>query len=429
MLKVLIVDDNKDNRLTLRLLLEEYDELSIFEADNGKKAIETIRVASPDIVFMDIMMPIVDGIEATTEVRKFDKQVMIIAVSVLSDDEHKTQMLKAGAEDYITKPINEDLFKARMQNYISLIEHRRTKERIDGAVNLFSKDIYSKKIAFTINDEAGLAEFWEYATQNSDNDNICDTIRAMYNAGLELLKTNTEYTIVAEEGDESMFFSIVGLNLFNIQDIKEIFAKENSIVTIVSKNDEISISLPKALSLPQIVEKEKMTLNEGDSKILRMTHTDKISANNFAAELEPDIVDKLENLEANEETLDSLVYEFETQKKLDTLNKIASEIEIYAAAIDTLYEFKNLSYALSTLGSFIKTITSENASDEKKNQKLGLILRSIFADLTNWRKTVFVEQSTEDIHYLDSSLLSSCLQVELIFKDAQIEDEEELELF
>lgn len=145
MIKVLTVDDNKDNRLALRLLLEEYDELSIFEAENGKKAVETVKVASPDIILMDIMMPVMDGIEATEEIRKIDKNVMIIAMSALSDDEHKIQMLKAGAEDYITKPINEELFKARMNNYISILEHRRARERERGAINLFQKTSTSKR--------------------------------------------------------------------------------------------------------------------------------------------------------------------------------------------------------------------------------------------------------------------------------------------
>lgn len=429
MIKVLIVDDNKDNRLTLRLLLEEYEEVSIFEADNGRKAVETVKVAKPDMVFMDIMMPVMDGIEATKEIKDFDNSIMIIALSVLSDDEHKTQMLKTGAEDYITKPINEELFKARMNNYISILEHRRARERERGAVNLFSKDIYLKKTAFTIDDEGKLAEFWEQEMPLSINDNLCDTIRAVYNAGLHLLKTNTNFQIVIEENDDMVFFSIVGLKNFIVQDVRDIFSKENSVITLAIKSDEISVSAPKVLSLTQVVEKEKMIIDEGDKKILRMTHTEKISAKTFAAELEPDIVDKLEKLEANEEILDGLVYEFEMQKEFETLSRIAAEIGAYAFEIDALYEFKNLSYALSGLGSFIKGIKQESM-DERKTQKLGLILRNIFADLANWRKTVFIDQSTEDIHYLDSSLLSSCLQIELIFNEAEtIADEDELELF
>lgn len=428
MIKVLTVDDNKDNRLALRLLLEEYDELSIFEADNGKKAVETVKVASPDIILMDIMMPVMDGIEATKEIRKIDKNVMIIAMSALSDDEHKIEMLKAGAEDYITKPINEELFKARMNNYISILEHRRARERERGAINLFSKDIYLKKTVFPIEDESGLAEFWEQEMPLSKNDNLCDAIRATYNAGLYLLKTNKNFQIISEENDDAVFFSIVGLKNFVAQDIRDIFAKENTIVTLAVKSDEISISIPKALTLPQMVAKEKMILDESDEKILRMTHVDKISANKFAAELAPDIMDKLEKLEDNEDKLDMLIYELETKGDFSILAALAGEINIYADAIDSLYEFKNLAYALSTLAKFIASI-KEDALEAKKKEKLCLILRSILADLTNWRKTIFIDRATEDIHYLDSSLLSSCLQVELIFKDAKIEEDDELELF
>ena len=428
MIKVLTVDDNKDNRLTLRLLLDEYEGISIFEADNGKKGVESVKIASPDIIFMDIMMPIMDGIEAVRQIREFNTTSIIVAVSVLGDDEHKNEMLKAGAEDYITKPINEELFKARMKNYISIVEFRRTKARMNGAVNLFSKEVYHKKTAFIIKDEAGLAEFWDSQMPLSENDNLCDTVRAIYNAGLHLLRTNREFQIIAEENDDTSFFSLVGLRSFTAQDIRDTFAKENPLASLVIKSDEISISLPKQLTLSQIVEKEKISLDESDKQILRMTHTEKISAKTFATELEPDIMDKLERLEANEETLDALVYEFETKTDMDILVKIAEEIGTYATEIDALYEFKNLSYALLSLATFLKNIDIN--AEERKKQKLAIIIRSIFDDLTNWRKTVFVTQSTEDIHYLDSSLLSSCLQVELIFKDAALEEsDDELELF
>ncbi len=428
MIKVLTVDDNKDNRLTLRLLLDEYDGISIFEADNGKKGVESVKIASPDIIFMDIMMPIMDGIEAVKQIREFDTTSIIVAVSVLGDDEHKNEMLKAGAEDYITKPINEELFKARMKNYISIVEFRRTKARMNGAVNLFSKEVYHKKTAFIIKDEAGLAEFWDSQMPLSENDNLCDTVRAIYNTGLHLLRTNREFQIIAEENDDTSFFSLVGLRNFAAQDVRDTFAKENPLASLVIKSDEISISLPKQLTLSQIVEKEKISLDESDKQILRMTHTEKISAKAFAAELEPDIMDKLERLEANEETLDALVYEFETKTEMDILAKIAEEIGAYATEIDALYEFKNLSYALLSLATFLKNI--DNNAEDRKKQKLAIIIRSIFDDLTNWRKTVFVTQSTDDIHYLDSSLLSSCLQVELIFKDAALEEsEDDLELF
>ncbi|MDD3466114.1 MAG: response regulator [Campylobacterales bacterium] len=429
MTKVLIVDDNKNNRLTIRLLLEEYSDISIFEADNGKKGADTAKLTNPDIIFMDIMMPTMDGTEATRLIRSFNKECIIVAVSVLGDDVHKNSMLQAGAEDYITKPINEELFKARMKNYISIAEFRRIKERMDGVVNLFSEDIYQKKTSFTVASEAGLAEFWDSMMFISDNDNLCDSIRAIYNIGTYLLETNDEFQIIVEENDAQFFFSIISVKNFILQDIKNIFSKENPLASIAAKGYEISISLSKKLTLPQVVEKEKMSIDDSDKKILRMTHIEKISAVDFAKELEPDVVDKLDKLEYNEDKLDALIYELESQKDFDVLNKIATEVEFYSAEIDTLYEFKNLSYALLSLANFLKKLCEQEITDEYKKQKLTIIIRSIFEDLATWRKTIFIEQHTQDIHYLDSSLLSSCLQAELIFKDAALEEDDELELF
>ena len=59
-----------------------------------------------------------------------------------------------------------------------------------------------------------------------------------------------------------------------------------------------------------------------------------------------------------------------------------------------------------------------------------LLLTNMISDLSSWRKTIFIKQEANDIHYLDSSLLSSCLQIEMIFNENDIDEEDDgLELF
>ncbi len=429
MIKVLVVDDNKDNRMTIKLLLEDFEEILLIEAEDGKKAIEITAPIVPDIIFMDIMMPIMDGIEATQEIRKFDKKVLIVALSALSDDEHQSQMLKAGAEDYITKPINDELFAVRMNNYLSIIEHRRSRGRMDGAVNLFSKTVHSKKTSFFVEDEVGLIEFWEYAAEKSADSNISDAIRAVYNIGLNLLVTNKNFTIVVEEDDSTLYFSIVAIKVFTPQHIRDIFSKEGTHVTLAIRNNEISISTPKGEPLQSIVKKEKIILDDSDTKILRMEHTDKLSAADFTSDLDSDMLDKLDKLESNEEILDNLIYEYETKREHAVLAKIADELAIISRELELLYEFYNLNYALGKLNTIIRDIPKESL-DETKSKKLAIFLRNMFEDFVNWRETIFVYKNTDDIHYLDSSLLSSCLQVELLLKNMQTGDEDnDIELF
>lgn len=433
MIKTLIVDDNKDNRTAMKLLLDDFEDLLLVEAEDGKKAVEITKHVMPDIIFMDIMMPVMDGIEATKEIRTFDKKVLIIALSALSDDEHQSLMLKAGAEDYVSKPVNEELFSARMKNYLSIIEHRRVRDRMDGAVNLFSQSIYSKRVGFFVENEAGLIEFWEYAADRSESGDVSDAIRAIYNIGLTLLDTNKNFNIIVEEDDEKIYFTIVAVKIFTPQHIRDILAKEGPRVTLAIRNNEISVSSPKesARQAKEVdVEQNKIELDEGDAKILRMSHSEKTSAAEFAADLDPDVIDKLDKLEGNEETLDSLIYDFETKLEIETLPKIAIEITKFADELELLYEFHNIGYALKKLGAIINEISQEDI-DGAKSKKLSMLLRNTFEDLVNWRKTIFVYKNTDDIHYLDSSLLNSCLQIELALKNAKIEEEncDDMELF
>lgn len=71
MAHILLVDDNENNRLTLELLLEDIEDVTLFEAENGQEAIDICKNETIDLIFMDIMMPVMDGIEATKAIKSF----------------------------------------------------------------------------------------------------------------------------------------------------------------------------------------------------------------------------------------------------------------------------------------------------------------------------------------------------------------------
>jgi len=99
-MNVLIVDDNKNNRMILSLLLEDYMEenkevsINIDEAEDGQIAVDKCHANEYDIVLMDIMMPNMDGIEATKIIRKEFPKIIIIAVSAVDDGERKKTYFK-----------------------------------------------------------------------------------------------------------------------------------------------------------------------------------------------------------------------------------------------------------------------------------------------------------------------------------------------
>ena len=105
--KVLIVDDSDYNRLLLRNYLSRMN-FEINEADNGRTAIEAARRETPDIILMDIKMPIMDGYEAAIFIKKDDtlQDIPLVAVSAGASDEDIRSAEEAGFDDYLKKPIS-----------------------------------------------------------------------------------------------------------------------------------------------------------------------------------------------------------------------------------------------------------------------------------------------------------------------------------
>ena len=106
-MNVLITDDSEFMRDLLREILEE-DHTVIGEAENGVEAVELYRETDPDIVFMDIVMPIKDGIEATDEITDLDPEAKVVMCTSVEQAEQMKDSIKAGAEGYITKPFQKE---------------------------------------------------------------------------------------------------------------------------------------------------------------------------------------------------------------------------------------------------------------------------------------------------------------------------------
>ena len=104
---VLIVEDSEDARYFMRLELEQLG-YRIVEADNGEKAVEVAARERPDIILMDLSLPIMDGIAATSKIRACDgfKTVPVIAVTAHQETDFRADAKAAGFNAYVTKPID-----------------------------------------------------------------------------------------------------------------------------------------------------------------------------------------------------------------------------------------------------------------------------------------------------------------------------------
>jgi pilus assembly protein CpaE len=101
---VLIVDDVPQVRRELRTLLPLLDEIDIVgEADNGQDAIELAATLRPDVILMDVEMPIVDGLAATRRIKQQCPTCRVIVLSIYNDESIRAKARSAGADDFIDK--------------------------------------------------------------------------------------------------------------------------------------------------------------------------------------------------------------------------------------------------------------------------------------------------------------------------------------
>ena len=117
--RILVVEDQEDNRRILRDLLTSAG-YEIFQAENGEEALAAAARERPDLILMDIQLPVLDGYEATRRI-KADPVLRAIPVIVvtsyaLSGDEHKARA--AGCDAYVTKPFSPRALLAKIREYV-----------------------------------------------------------------------------------------------------------------------------------------------------------------------------------------------------------------------------------------------------------------------------------------------------------------------
>ena len=117
---ILVVEDQEDNRQILRDLLQSAD-YEMIEAVDGAEALDAVAKRRPDLILMDIQLPILDGYETTRRLKAnpFLKSIPIIAVTsyALSGDEKKARA--AGCDDYVTKPYSPRQLLAKVKGYLA----------------------------------------------------------------------------------------------------------------------------------------------------------------------------------------------------------------------------------------------------------------------------------------------------------------------
>ncbi|MCP4702069.1 MAG: response regulator [Gammaproteobacteria bacterium] len=185
--KILVVDDKDVNRSMLLNLLGSLG-FEMQEAQDGREGVEKARVWRPDIIFMDLVMPVMDGFEATRKIKKIPelaasseqnrRETVVIAVSASVFGEHQQESLSAGCKDFIIKPVHFEKLLACLKRHLPLAwiyaqtapeegghEHETDAEQQQTAMPLVNPSEEQAAVLFDLAMEGNMNEIHAYAEQ------------------------------------------------------------------------------------------------------------------------------------------------------------------------------------------------------------------------------------------------------------------------
>lgn len=118
MANILIVDDSRTSRRILRSILEEDGHVIVAEATNGQEGFDLYMEHKPDLVTMDITMPVMTGVEALKKIMEADSSAKVIMVSAAGQQHNMLEAVQSGAAEFISKPFDVDVIKTIVKNIV-----------------------------------------------------------------------------------------------------------------------------------------------------------------------------------------------------------------------------------------------------------------------------------------------------------------------
>lgn len=119
--RILVVEDNEDNRRILVFRLRKIGDFEIVEATNGAEALAAVEAKRPDLVFMDLKMPVMDGWEATRRIRASESgsRIPIVAITAQAMAGDERAALEQGCDDYLSKPVvDASLVRSKVERFL-----------------------------------------------------------------------------------------------------------------------------------------------------------------------------------------------------------------------------------------------------------------------------------------------------------------------
>lgn len=370
-LTLLYVEDDNDQREMTSVLLRKFF-LSVDMANDGQAGLEQYKRfreetgKNYDVVLTDINMPFMDGITMAKEIRRLLWNQVIVMASSFSDTEYFLEIINLGIDAFVAKPM----------------DHQNM-----------------------------LQAFYKAGKKMQDR-----------RVGVAYCSGNLSRAMALEEENEALKAQV-----------KKLKRQLGQLLSYGVGTHEDVPSTPDVLPVktPQRSSQETQVISSAQQQMLRQSFINKTAAVDYVNDIGGDVLDEVRDLASLDDQWKDDLCTLEIEPSIKNLNAFVDNVlSHYTHAINNLVEFTALAYALDALAISIKAHAATILEDADSFKKMLLMMEHLGYDLSTWREHIFELQDTADIHYLDSSFFSSCMQIEAIISNKEIEaDDNDFELF
>jgi len=417
-MNILLVDDVSDNREVLEGLIKQYTRINdiscnVKHAANGEEAAQITDNNAIDLVFMDIMMPVMDGLEATKVIKKSHPSIMIIVVSSENDEKVKDEILQAGAEDYISKPFSSSIMLSRLKNYNKLINSRNTIGYQTKAVNVFTHSIYSYQVKFYLSNNDELAQFWETMLVRLEFQHriadLSDFVRFIFRLGSYQLQKSYKCHVFLEEDEQCFYFTMDNMKLLSCEVIHNMINKFYTATCYELQGDLLSFALPKEGQETPFNISTVVDIPEPEAKVaLPICTVQKETLQTYDI-LDVDSLHEFEHIVSKLKTEISMMGS--SSLEIDDIDTMNDYIKQLAATLSISRDAYEISESLRTF-SILLDEYSQPFLDMSND--LAHMMTSFVNDLVMWKDMIFYS-GAPSVDFLNSSISSNVQMIRAIF--------------
>lgn len=470
---LLLVEDEEPIREMLHKVCTRFCK-EVYVAQDGMEGLEMFLENKPDIVITDIGMPHMNGLDMSWQIRQSDQEVPIIVETAFGDEHSLIDSIDIGVDKYIKKPLSiEAVIDAlvqmaqRLENRAMAEEYRQklqtqelrknTQAVLSEMANILSApllvlqegnvryvneafeqmvgeklgEVLAKPLVFDTLLDSKEGFVTSLIGTSPQEENTTKYRISLHQNGRKIYQVSQKEICFATEEFPSVIYLFEDVTMLEYQRLKiENYSQRLEDFIITTKYKKKTPPPPRA-EVPKEMQ-ESPSKKEAQRKfdyeeiaLLRKSHLEPVSAKEFVASMDETVYEDVDELK---DLLLEMRERFEIfceESSRANLLEITMLLEKYAHTIKLMQEFDELAQALF---STCDVLNGVEELDAHAIETIRVFLESIFEDLTSWGSTIFQEQIAQDIHYLDASLFSSCLQLELSLTQAEM-PEEDIEFF